>query len=284
MRSENKIYHLCNLSSKVIFRNEEDFMIAVSRLAACAHTTMTEVWAYSFMSTHFHLVVRTENITELVKLLKINFATWHNKKYLNNIQINIGKRELFNAGEIRTAVNYVLKNAIHHGIVDIAFKYPYSSAHLYYRDKIYTDEYYSGEHIPKVCKRPSELKTRIYRKLFAKHIVPDNYMILNDCMILPECFVKVNIIERLYSNVRDFMFHMNKPLKEELEMFQETGQNFSESRVSLFGKFTDLQACKIVDQYITPKPYTQMTHEEKSHVSELLRKQGVDKYQLERIL
>ncbi len=283
MVSGNKIYHLCNMSPKVIFRNEEDFMIAISRLAACAYTTLTEVWAYSFMSTHFHIVVRTGSITEFIKLLKINYATWHNKKYLNNIQLNIGKRELFNAGEIRTAVNYVLKNAIHHGIVDIAFKYPYSSAHLYFRDKIYTDEYYAGEHQPQDYSKPSELKTRTYRKLFSKHTIPDSYRILGEKMIMPESFVKIPIIEKLYSNVRDFMFHMNKPLKEELEMFHENGQNFSESRISLFGKLTDMQVCKIIDGQIAPKPYTAITLKEKYQLTDCLRKQGIDKYQLERV-
>ncbi len=284
MGSGNKIYHLCNLPSKVIFRNEEDFLVGISRLAACAYTTMTEVWAYAFMSTHFHLIVRTGNITEFVKLLKINFGIWHNKKYISNIHINIGKRELFNAGEIKTAVNYVLKNPIHHGIVDIAFKYPYSSSHIYFRDKIYTDEYYAGEHQPKIYRKPSELKSRTYRKLFSKHDVPDSFKILNDCMAAPESFVRTGIIERLYSNARDFMFHMNKPLKEELEMFEESGPGFNESKVNLFGKLSDMQVCKFIDESLAPRTYTSITPEEKAQLSELLRKRGVDRYQLERVL
>ncbi len=284
MGSWNKIYHLCNESPKVIFRNEEDCLIGISRLAACAYATMTEVWAYSFMSTHFHLIVRTGNITEFVKLLKINFGIWHNKKYISDIHINIGKRELFNAGEIKTAVNYVLKNPIHHEIADIAFKYPYSSSHLYFRDKIYTDEYYPGERQPKIYRKPSELKSRIYRKLFSKHRVPESFMIQNECMVAPESFVRIDIIERLYSNARDFMYHMNKPLKEELEMFEENGPGFNESKISLFGKLSDMQVCKIIDESLAPRTYTGITPEEKEQLSQLLRKRGVDKHQLERVL
>ncbi len=284
MRSEKKIYHLCNHSMKVIFRNEEDFMVAVCRLAACAASTFTEVWAYSFMSTHFHLVVRTMDISKFIKLFKVNIATWHNKKYLDSIQIDMGKRELNNEGEIRTAVNYVLKNPIHHRITDIAFKYPYSSAHVYFREKIYRDDYFAGEHFPVKYRKPSELKSRTYRKLFVKYDIPDSYLILGDRMILPESFVKVGIVESLYSNVREFMFHMNKPLKEELEMFHENGYMMNESKVSLFGKLTDMQVCGIVDDYIAPKPYTQMTSDEKAQLAALLGRKGVDRFQFERVI
>ncbi len=279
-----KIYHLCNLPEKVIFRNENDYLVAISRLAACASATSTEIWAYSFMSNHFHLIVRTEKIEKFIRLFKINVTRHHNSRYHAHIQINIWCRELMNEGEIRTAVNYVLKNPIHHKIVDVAFKYPYSSAHVYFRDKIYTDEYYSGEHIEQKCLKPSELDSVVYRELFVRHKVSDKVLVKDGRAVLPESFVAVSIIERLYSNVRDFLFHMNKPMKEELEMFHDGGHGFNESKVSLFGKLTDMQVCEIVDGYIAPKPYTQMTMEEGVYLTTLLTRKGVDKFQLERVL
>ncbi len=284
LRINKKIYHLCNDSAKVVFRNENDYLVAISRLAACAVATSTEVWAYSFMSTHFHLIVRTGDIARFVRLFRINIARHHNYRYLADIQVRIGYRELVNEGEVRTAVNYVLKNPIHHRIADVAFKYPYSSAHVYFMDKIYTDEYYAGEHVERKCLKPSELDSVVYRELFVRHEVPDSFRILGGRALMPESFVKVSIIENLYSNVRDFMFHMNKPLKEELEMFQEGGFGFNESKVSLFGKLTDIQVCGIVDRYIAPKPYTQITMEERAQLTGLLTRKGADKYQLERVL
>lgn len=284
MRRENTIYHLCNRSSKVIFRNEEDYLIAICRLAACAHTTSTEIWAYAFMSTHFHLVVSSENIARFIKLFKINLATWHNKKYINNIQIEINKRALLNKGDIRTAVNYVLKNPIHHKIEEIAFRYPYSSAHIYFKDKIYPMEYLQQESKRILYKKPFELKTKIYERLFASHRLPDDYIILNDNTLLPDSFVKVDIIEKLYSSARDFMYHMNKPLQEELEMFDSSEHYFGENNLDLFGKLTDMQVCKIIDDHIYPKTYTQISPEEKSYLIRMLRQKGVDKFQLNRVL
>ncbi len=279
-----KIYHLYNFPSKVLYRNQEDYLVAIGRLVACAATTSTEVWAYSFMSTHFHLVVRTRSIEKFVRLFKINISRHHNSRYQAHIQLSIECRELMDEGEVRTAVNYVLKNPLHHKIADVAFKYPYSSAHVYFRDKIYTDEYYSGERIVRSCLKPSELDSVVYRELFVRHEVSSALQILDGRAVLPESFVEVSIIEQLYSSVRDFMFHMNKPLKEELEMFQDGGRGSQESRVSLFGKLTDLQVCGIIDEYIAPRPYTQITLEEKSQLTALLKGKGVDKFQLERVM
>ncbi len=87
-----------------------------------------------------------------------------------------------------------------------------------------------------------------------------------------------------------FMYHMNKPLKEELEMFSsdESGNNsshqcFNESKVDLFGKLTDIQVCRIIDEYLHPRTYTQITPEEKTYLTRLLKSKGVDMFQLERV-
>ncbi len=289
MKNKNKIYHICNVSPKVIFRDEEDYLIAICRLAACAYATSTEIWAYSFMSTHFHLVVRSNNIVRFIKMFKINISSWHNNKYINDIRINIGKRELLNEGEIRTAMNYVLKNPVHHKIVNIAFKYPYSTAHIYFKEYICTDEYFEGERPIKHFQKPSDLQGRTYRKLFASHQVPDSYMVYGEKIVIPDSFVKTAIIEKLYSNARDFMYHMNKPLQEELDMFDKedvinVAKNIGEFRVSLFGKLTDIQACKIVDEFVAPKLYTQIAPDEKTKLIKLLQQKGVDKFQIERVI
>ncbi len=219
MRKEKKVYHIYNLSHNVIFRDEEDYLVAICRLAACAYELGTEVWAYAVMSTHFHLVVRTEDLHAFVKLFKLNIARWHNHKYNARIGVNFSFRELSDEGAIRVATNYVLKNPIHHGLVEVAFKYPYSSAHLYFRDKIIREPYYSGEQEAKVCESPSDLGYVLEKKLFASHVLPKSYKVQEGKVILPETFVKVNTVCTLYKSVRNFLYNMTKPLDEELKMF-----------------------------------------------------------------
>ncbi len=286
MRKEIKIYHICNLSTKVIFRNEEDFLIAICRLAACGHQTYTEIWAYSFMSTHFHLIVRTARIDDFINMFKVNLSRWHNHKYQASIRMNVSSRELPDEGSIRIAMNYVLKNPIHHGLVEVAFRYPYSSTHLYFSDKINREQYYSGEYSQKDLSAPSELNSRLRKKMFGAHSLPDSYLVQDKKMILPETFVRINLVRTLYKSVRNFLYNMTKPLDEEIQMFgkDRLSINSQESRTSLFGKITDISVCEFIDNYISPKPYTQATPQEKSILAIMLREKGVDSFQMERCL
>ncbi len=286
MKKEMKVYHICNLPMKVIFRDEEDYRVSVCRLAACAYETGTEVWAYAFMSTHFHLIVRTRDFHAFVRLFKINLVRWHNHKYSARIGVNVSFRELPDEGAVRVATNYVLKNPIHHGLVEVAFKYPYSSAHVYFQDRIVRDQYYSGEHEVKVCESPSDLGYVLEKKLFASHALPKSYKVQEGKIILPETFVKVNTVCTLYKSVRNFLYNMTKPLDEELKMF---GRDFDainslESRVSLFGKLTDMQVCGIIDDYARPETYAQITSDERTALCAILREKGVDTFQIERCM
>ena len=63
-------YHICNQSQRIIFRTEEDHIFAITRLAICAEATQIDVFAFSIMSTHFHLILRgeVENIRNFIKL------------------------------------------------------------------------------------------------------------------------------------------------------------------------------------------------------------------------
>ncbi len=286
MKKEFKVYHICNLSPKVIFRGEEDYLVSICRLAACAYETGTGVWAYAFMSTHFHLIIRTSDVWAFVRLFRINLSRWHNHKYKAHIRVNVGFRELTDEGAVRIATNYVLKNPIHHGLVDVAFNYPYSSAHVYFREKIFREQYYSGEYTEKVKESPSDLEYVLEKKLFASHKLPKSYKVQEGKVILPETFVKVNVVCTLYKTVRNFLYNMTKPMDEELKMFGQDREsvNLQESRVSLFGKLTDIQVCGIIDDYTHPKTYTQATPDEKSALSIILREKGVDTYQIERCL
>ncbi len=56
------------------------------------------------------------------------------------------------------------------------------------------------------------------------------------------------------------------------------------SRVSLFGKLTDLQVCGIIDNYAHPKTYTQITYDERLALCAILREKGVDTFQIERCM
>ena len=279
-----KIYHICNLSPKVIFRKEEDFLITITRLAVCAYVTHTEVLAYSVMSTHFHIVVRTDNLSEFLRLFKRSISTWHSHQYANAITLSVSFRELHGRYEVQTAINYVLKNAVHHKICDIAFVYPYSSINVYFYSELNRREYFLGEFVLQTYKCPGDLSKREYKRLFGSHAVPDTFQILAEMLVIPESFVKSDLVCKIYSSAKIFLYNMTKPLKEELEMFGDDvdGYNADSNLVALVGKLTDIEVCRVVDALISPKVYSQIDTSEKSVLWEKLKKMGVALPQFER--
>lgn len=279
-----KLYHICNLGQKILFRTEDDYIMAINRLAACANSTYTEVWAYSIMSTHFHLIIASSRIDDFVKAYKINLSRSHKRLYNSYIRLKITCRYLENQYSILNALNYVLKNPIHHGITDIAFNYPYSSAYCYFSDSIFKPELNSIQN-SKISTCPySKIGVNLSRELFGTRKLHDDYLIQDFRFVLPESFINISAVEKLYNTPRRFLYNMTSALKEELEEFgKESDAIYNQSNpISLFGKNTDTEVCQMIDNMIAPKTYTELNAKEKEQLWNALRKQGVDRFQFER--
>lgn len=275
-----KLYHVCNLGQRVVFRNEDDYVMAINRLASCAFATASEIWAYAIMSTHFHIIVRTARIAELMNMYKRGIAIWHNKKYCASISLDVSHRLLSNPREIITALNYVLKNPLHHNVCELPFKYPYSSVNCYFKQEMEREEYFAGEKSSAPDIKPSQCANRKYRKCFGSSIVPDDYSLIGGVMVRPESFVAVPNVRSLYKSSRNFIYNMNSALKEEEDMFSDGKPN----SVSLFGRISDRNLCAQIDSTIAPKTYTQLSSLEMEEMWYKYSREGVDKYQFARIM
>lgn len=285
----HKLFHICNLSPKVIFRCEEDFLMAINKLAACAYTTNIEILAFCIMSTHFHIVAKSStnaDISSFITLFKRNITRRHNNKYKASIKISISKRELENYFEVITAINYVLKNPVHHNIVELPFKYAYSSISCYFSSELTRSEYFRGEKLPIKYTSPCKLGSRDYKYLFGSHKVPDNFLLLSKRVVIPQSFVKIDHVQTIYSNAKTFLYNMSKPLAEEIEMFGDNikSRNNHLNKVTLAGKLTDLEVCELFDAFISPKTYTQLSENEVTVLWNRLRKLGVDSVQYARVI
>lgn len=135
-----RTYHICVSSHKeVLFRCKEDYFWMMNTLAVTAFKTHTIVIAFSFMSDHIHLVVITQDAAEFVRILRSSYAKYFNLKYGRRGQLgerHFFKIELKGLYHTLAAVNYVLRNAVHHGVTSTPFEYPYNSANCYFRKEL----------------------------------------------------------------------------------------------------------------------------------------------------
>ena len=285
------IYHICNLSPKVIFRSEEDFLMAINKLAICSFVCNVDILAFSIMSTHFHIVVMgtEEDVRKFLSLISKILACRYRQHYGKSLKINFSTRKINeNMYDLITCINYVLKNGLHHGVVGYPFVYPYSSIGCYFYEELRRQEYFKGENanIYQTYLKPSDLSLRDKRALFGSFNAPETFRILFNRIVIPESFVNVRLVEQIYSTPKNFMYNMMKPLKEEIEMFgtDQTLINDRFSKVNLAGTLSDLQVCEIIDCSIYPRSFTSLSKMEISNLWEKLLRQGVSKFQFERCI
>lgn len=284
-----RFFHIYSQSSKVVFRSEDDYLMAINRLFTCAGFTGVIVLAYAIMSTHFHLMVRTKDPDSFIKRYKRTLALWHRYRYKTSLHIKVGMRVLDNHHKVMTALDYVLKNPMHHEVAEVATHYPYSSAHCYYANKIGRQAYYRDEargNIRHTYCTPQEVPLRARRVLFGRYVPPGRILVMDNRLVVPATFVDVATVCGLYGNVHHFMQHMSKPLAEDLKSTGNDQEDLGSRRaaLSLSGKLSDIELCQYIDSAIHPATYAQLSNTQIEALWLEVCKLGVSRVQFNRAI
>ena len=126
-----KTYHLCLSSgNEVLFRSKEDFIRGINCLCLAAYKTGAVLLAYSFMSNHVHICARTNSSKKLIRAFRYAYTRYFNAKY--DRRGSLGDHGFFQMKieglyHLLTAIAYILRNPMHHGVTGTPFGYPYSS-------------------------------------------------------------------------------------------------------------------------------------------------------------
>ncbi len=281
-----KIYHICNHSPIIIFRKPEDYISAINRLASCGYETQSEILAYCILSTHFHIIIRTSKIDEFISRYKRCISIKHNTVYNASIKLFISYRWLENHYNVKVALNYVIKNPIHHQISNTIFSHAYSSGTFYFANELIREDLFTGEKQLIKLIKASELTWRDSERMFGRTKLPDSYLIAGGTVVWPGSFLKVDYVENIYSSVRGFLYQMGLPLKEEIELFGEDIESTNKNlcQISLSGKLNDIQVCQIIDTEIYPRTYTQIRDNEVTSLWEKVRRLGGSRAQFSRAI
>lgn len=291
----NPILHVCSYSPKVIFRTEDDFNMVINRLAALSFKWNISVLCYSIMSTHLHMVLKGAYLSQFLSVFKKSLARYFNSKYLNKgTLLNLSKRELNSRLDVIFAVNYVLKNPIHHRISSTVFQYPFTSISCYFKNEII-----SFSRNEKIFNQPINelaifLPLILRRKMFAKNQISKELEVFyyND-VVKPESFIDFKSVEMLYGNFSNFLYNMNKPLHEELQFFGEKTNNsdLNDYRSIVSNRLTDIEVCRYVSDYINNKnnfsdikliSHIFLSENDKEQLWSYLKTRGVTKNQFDR--
>ncbi|MCQ2145784.1 MAG: hypothetical protein MJY72_08575 [Bacteroidales bacterium] len=199
-----KTVHLCLAShDEVLFRSEEDFIRGFNSFAIACRLTETRALADGEMSDHVHFVVATDNATQLGEQYRYEYTRYFNNKY--HRLGRFGDREIFNtdisgARHLQTAVSYVNRQGLHHGICSTPFEYKHCSANVIYAKELGKDE-------------PTDLlPLKSYYRFVPKSKVElvKDYRMSSNGLLLRQDVIDTSYVEELYITPRNYLFNMNR--------------------------------------------------------------------------
>ncbi|MBQ3613474.1 MAG: hypothetical protein II989_05230 [Bacteroidales bacterium] len=264
-----KTYHLClSAGNETLFRDEEDYNRGFNSLALALYKTNSTGLVESFQSTHFHLVVQSENPADMMYAMRQSYSKYFNRRYQRSGRL--GEKHHFQL-EISglhhhlAAMTYVLRNALHHGLVPIPYAYPHCTVNAIFRKEM------GKIHIEKELNQNS-----FYRFVGRKAEWPSHYRMNDKGLFLRESVLDIVQVENMYATPRAFNYYMSRKSGEEWEKEQEkdnigaspirledieqgiNGQTkekmlIYESGRSDYRKISDIDLCHEIDRNIIPK-------------------------------
>lgn len=268
------LLHICIKSeNELMHREEEDYRSGITKMALAAYRTGTHIFAYAFMSNHVHMVVQSPDISRFVSNYRNAYTRWFNFKYCRKGRL--GERSFHTVpldSIYRTlhAVNYVLRNPVHHLVSDTAIGYEFCSARYVFASDFCLNE----------------VKSRKVRSAFySKNApLPDSLYLNDKGMISPKSFLEIPAVEKLYMTAKNYLFYINRPSyadmdkpaanEEPLDICQiEPSYNIeelqrNERRRSVKEHTDDMDICRIVDKkLLRGRTYAQLSDEEKERIA-----------------
>lgn len=217
-----KLCHLVITSHKeMLFRNADDVGVFLNCLALAAYSTDTRVLVDAEMSTHSHTGILSSKPIEFDRSTRIRYSRYFNKKYNRNGRFgDIGCYTSFmnGAAHICTAISYILRNSVHHGVSSTPFGYPFSTANSIFAKEL-------GRSAPE---RMITSRSEISSFLPRYSEFPDGYAMTPGGVFARESFEEIQLVESFYVSPRSFLFNMNRLSGEEWSKDQEKDGTGSE--------------------------------------------------------
>ena len=285
-----KTYHLClSAGDEPLFRDIEDYHRGFNCFALALHKTGSTGLAEAEMATHTHQVVQTDRPAEFMYHFRRPYSLYFNHKYQRCGKL--GEKTHFSMEVIGyyhhiAAISYVLRNALHHGVVPIPYAYLHCSANAFFRREM-------GKFIDENILPPSA----VYNYIGRHAEYPDSYKMSESGVFLRESVLDISQVENLFVTPRAFNYYMTRKSSEEWEKEQakdgnglapvnltsiESGillHNPSQMQIYEAGKadyrrISDIELCTMVDDIARTRygrhSVYQLTRQEKAQIAEEL--------------
>lgn len=300
-----KTYHVClSAGEEIMFRDLEDYNRGFNCFALALYKTDSTGLVESFMATHTHQIIQTSDPNEFMWHFRQPYSLYFNHKYQRcgklgeNMHFTL---EVVGHYHKLAAMSYVLRNALHHGVVPIPYAYPHCSVNSIFKSEM--GKIHSEKLLPE--------------RNYSRHIgrrteYPSNYKMSESGIFVRETVLDITQVEDIFVSPRSFNYYMTRKSSEEWEAEQkkdnaeissitlasiESGVNlhdtdkmlFFESGKADYRKITDIELCTELDNLARTRygrhSVYQLTEREKQQIAlELFRTRHISEAQIRRCL
>lgn len=264
-----KIYHIClsTTDGELLFRSDGDLARGFNYLAIAAFQTDSRLLADGILTTHLHCLAQTDSPEELMARARYSLARFFNAKYARKGMWGERKPFILHIDGFHhtlAALNYVNRQALHHGLTPTPFGYRHCSSNAFFRCCLG-----KGETVPVL---PSDQR---YKYLPSRSTLPEQYRMDASGMLLRQDILETSQVESFYGTARNFLYQMNK-IGDEKGQQEQRSENSSSPLITLEliekhapdhdiesllrnesgkhnpNRITDLELCTLIDQTYMP--------------------------------
>lgn len=201
----------------VLFYDKDDYIQFINRLALACYETKTLLVAFELLSNHYHLIVRSKDISAFKHYLGMSLARKFNNKYRTTgmfasrktVSIELLDPKIDGGEDFKDAVSYTLRNIVRHGIQSRYQDYIWSSYRLYFNKR-------ENNLIVQNARANINDRQLLRKYLPRPHELPKGYTIAKSGLILPQCFVMCEEVETFFKNKTEFDIFLTQPGRREL--------------------------------------------------------------------
>lgn len=208
-------YHLSShgLEKNDIFKSRTDFIAGMNDVALCVLGYDVVIVCFCLMSNHFHFVLYG-SLNECRR-----FADEYKRRCAMRMRMNAGEVQGMRNVEVQVdlvdsqeylenVIAYVLRNPLAAGLHVMPYHYRWSSVMCYFA----AGAELGGEQLNDMSER------KRFRILKSRVTVPDSYLVDNEGMILPSCYVDAAMVEKTFRHPSRLMLLLAKKIENDVEI------------------------------------------------------------------
>lgn len=230
-------YHISShgLEKNVIFKKKEDFIAGMNDIAICVLGFDVIILCFCLMSNHFHFVLygtlpECRRFSEEYKrrcAMRMKLAGGE-VQGMRGVEVQIALVD--NQEYLENVIAYVLRNPLAAGILLLPYHYPWSSAALYFNGGVQL----TGEPLNEMSER------KRFRILKSRVPVPDSYLVDEQGMILPSCYVDSKAVEQVFRHPSRFMMSLARKIENDVEIQLGVADRVSMTDQEILTQLSDL--------------------------------------------